>query len=164
MITELHEYATRWLNPLTQRERDIVDKVVLEQVCYAVPPAVRNCLMKVGPTTLDQAAACLENFVLAEKVGSRPEWATPEKSLPKPKPNGPNLSLVRHHTPSNNMPLLPSYKSGVTRILSMSPFFGQSKPTRKAQKKASQPHLVCQEYQVLVFHVDERGISEENVR
>lgn len=79
LIPDLRECATRWLNPTTQGERDIVDKVVLEYICYAMPLAVRMWLLRVGPTTLDQAAACLDNYFLAERVGTKMEWATPEK-------------------------------------------------------------------------------------
>lgn len=65
LIAELRKYTTRWLKPVTQGERDIVDKVVLEQVGYAVLPAIRTWLLRAGPSTLDQAAACLENYILA---------------------------------------------------------------------------------------------------
>lgn len=61
LIAELRECATRWLTPNTQGECDIADKVVLEQICYAVSPEVRTWLMRVGPATLDHVAACLEN-------------------------------------------------------------------------------------------------------
>lgn len=70
LVTTLQECATRWLLPNTQGKRDIVDKVVLEQVCYAVPVAVRTWLMGVGPASLDQATACLENYSLAERAGT----------------------------------------------------------------------------------------------
>lgn len=70
---ELRGCPTWWLHPNTHGERDIVGKVVLEQVCYAVLPAIRMWLLKVGPATLDQAAACLENYVLVEWTGTKPE-------------------------------------------------------------------------------------------
>lgn len=47
--------------------------MVLEQVGYVVPPVVRTWLVRVRPTTLDHAAAFLENYDLAECVGPRME-------------------------------------------------------------------------------------------
>lgn len=44
LINELREYATRWLKPLSQGERELVGKVVLEQVGYAIPPAIHTWL------------------------------------------------------------------------------------------------------------------------
>lgn len=74
LTTELKEYATRWLKPITQGEREIVDKVVLEQVSYAVPPDVRTWLLRVSPVTLEQPAACLKNYTLAEQSNTHPNW------------------------------------------------------------------------------------------
>lgn len=69
LVAELKEYATRWFKPQTPGERAIVDKIVLEQVYQAVSGPVRWWLMRNGPTSIDQTAAYLENYFLAE-------WAT----------------------------------------------------------------------------------------
>lgn len=89
LIMELREYAIRWLKPATQGERKIVNKVVLEHVGYAIPPAVCTWLMQFGPTSLEQVATCLENYILAEKTNASPDWGTPEKSPSKGKLAGP---------------------------------------------------------------------------
>lgn len=101
----------------TQGERDIIDKVVLEQVCHAVPPAVWTWLMKIGPATLDQAAACLENYFLAEQAGTKGEWATPEKGNVKTRTANPDSSLIRWFNPSPDNHPFPSFRPNVTRIL-----------------------------------------------
>lgn len=121
-ITELLECATRWLNSLTQGERDIVDKVVLEQVCFAVPSAVHTWMIRVGPTTLDQAAAYLDNYFLAQRAGSKPECATKEKGMDKVKVTGPDPSLIRWSSPlpARLPPHLP--RATVTHISSLAYF------------------------------------------
>lgn len=42
LIAELKEYAIRWLKPQTLGKRNIVDKIVLEQVYQAVPGPIRG--------------------------------------------------------------------------------------------------------------------------
>lgn len=79
MITALREYATHWLKPAMPGECEIVGKVVLEQIRYTVPPAHHTWLLRVGPTSLDQAAACLENYTQVEKSNVRPEGAAPDR-------------------------------------------------------------------------------------
>lgn len=73
LVTGLREYATMWLKLGTLGERAITEKVVLEQVFYAMPPAVRAWLMQAGPTSLDQAAAYLENYFLADQTMAHPD-------------------------------------------------------------------------------------------
>lgn len=51
----------------TPGKRIILDKIVLEQVFLTIPEGVRACLMRNGPTPLNQAAAYLENYFLAER-------------------------------------------------------------------------------------------------
>lgn len=85
LVTELREHTTRWLKPATQGEREIVDKGVLEQVGYAVPPAVRTWLMRVGPTTLEQSAVCLENYDHAEKTNQIGPYPTDHRAKVRPR-------------------------------------------------------------------------------
>lgn len=61
LITELRQCAMRWLLPTTQGEPNIVDKVILQQVCYAMPPAICKWLIRLGSTTLDPTVVCHEN-------------------------------------------------------------------------------------------------------
>lgn len=70
LVAKLKEYATRWLKPQTPGERAIVNKIVLEQVYQAIPTPrpIRGCLMRNRSTFIEQAAAYLENFFLAERV------------------------------------------------------------------------------------------------
>lgn len=75
-----------------QGERGIVGKVILEQVCYAVSLAVHTWLVRVGPTSLDQAAAHLDNYFLAEMSGSRKNWPPLDKGNPRVRPTGPGLA------------------------------------------------------------------------
>lgn len=80
---ELQEYATQLFRPETPGKRLIVDKIVFWQVCYAVSPAVRTWLLRSGPTSLDQAAACLDNYFHAEKAGNWTGWTTPDLAMSK---------------------------------------------------------------------------------
>lgn len=93
--------------------------------------------MRVGPTTLDQAAACLENYILAEKAANKPECRPP----PPPGARGlenkssPDPSLLRRYTPSTNKPPLPFFKPkcGPYTFAVTLCYDGTSIPTRRAR-------------------------------
>lgn len=94
LIAELKEYATQWLKPQMAGERAIVNKIVLEQVCEALPTGVRAWLMRGDPTFLYQVTTYLENYFLAECT-TCPDTGGPERTLPKAKAEGPSEEPMR---------------------------------------------------------------------
>lgn len=56
-----------------------MDKIELEQLGYAAPPDIRTWLLRVRPTTLNQAAMCLKNYVLAERSNKQSDQALTER-------------------------------------------------------------------------------------
>ena len=76
------DLATKWLQPTISVDDHVLDQIVLEQFCSAIPGSVQTFVRETGALTLDAAIECAERFTLAHSSPVK-ETSAHSKKVPQ---------------------------------------------------------------------------------